>query len=121
MIISLFVPHRYKIIVGGKQIYSIVNRRAEEFKNVKVYASDPWSNAAKASIRNLVLDMPEEVEAFYFSEGTSDFTQLSYDGKFLTCTGSFHCCLLLFETVQRTSIRLYGVRSDVRLISKIKK
>jgi len=80
--------HRYKVVVGGQQVYSIVNTKAQEYENVKVYAADPFHTTAKASIRNLELKSPVlDMETFSLSKGASEFTQLSYDGKSLTCTG----------------------------------
>ena len=48
--------YRYTVKVGGKSIGTVINKRAREFTNVEVYGADNWSNAAKGSIRNLVIN-----------------------------------------------------------------
>jgi len=45
----------YSLFINGKQVYKIVNKRPTVFKNVAVYASDPWFSATQVWIRNLCL------------------------------------------------------------------
>ena len=39
--------------LNGKRIYTVINKVARVFKNVKIYAGDPWHNPAKGFITNL--------------------------------------------------------------------
>ena len=45
--------HHYSIYINGKRISSIINTDARVFKNVKIYAGDPWHNPAKGFITDL--------------------------------------------------------------------
>ena len=44
--------HRYSVYLNGKRIYTVINKVARVFKNVKIYAGDPWYNPAKGFITN---------------------------------------------------------------------
>ena len=44
--------YRYFIKWNGEEIYSVVDEDAQQFYNVKVYASDPWYDACPAFIKN---------------------------------------------------------------------
>ena len=79
--------YRYEVKINGKVVASTINRAAREFRNVKVYASDPWYNGAAGSIRNLATGASGGLETFSFAEGSADFTQLTYHGQYLTCAG----------------------------------
>ena len=46
----------YKISIGGQEVHAVENTQAVQFKNVKVYGSDPWRDAQPGSIRNLVIE-----------------------------------------------------------------
>ena len=48
--------YRYSVEVGGRSIGTLQNKRAREFSNVKVFGADNWSNAARGSMRNLVIN-----------------------------------------------------------------
>ena len=48
--------YRYTVFLRGKKIYTLLNRVAKIFKNVKVYAGDPWYPHAKGSIKNLIYE-----------------------------------------------------------------
>ena len=43
----------YKIFINDKQVLRRVNTQPRDFRNVKVYAGDPWYQAAEGYIRNL--------------------------------------------------------------------
>ena len=45
--------YNYMITINGKQEHTVMNNRAEEFYNVKCYASNPWANKQGGFIRNL--------------------------------------------------------------------
>lgn len=45
----------YSLFINGKQIHSVVNNRPTVFKNIQVFASDPWMRATEIWIRNLCL------------------------------------------------------------------
>ena len=47
----------YQIFINGKIVLNILNKVPLAFKNVKYYASDPWSNPAHATISNFNLTM----------------------------------------------------------------
>ena len=44
--------YRYFIKWNGEEVYSVVNEKAQQFYNVKVYASDPWHDACPVFIKN---------------------------------------------------------------------
>ena len=48
--------YQYSVYIDGKQIHTVENKKAEEFKNVKVYVSDPWYEPANAQIENIVIE-----------------------------------------------------------------
>ena len=45
--------HVYTISLNDKEVHRVKNIQPEEFKNVKVYAGSPWSEAQPGKIRNL--------------------------------------------------------------------
>ena len=54
----------YKIVIGGKMIFSVENKKPEEMNKVKVYASDPWYPAQHGSIKALLIQT--KIGEFYF-------------------------------------------------------
>ena len=48
---------RFSITVDGKKEHNVINTDAREFRNVKVYANDPWYRPQPGYIRNLYFDM----------------------------------------------------------------
>ena len=44
----------YTIMVNGKAVLNVENTQAEVFKNVQLFAGDPWHSAANGAIKNLV-------------------------------------------------------------------
>lgn len=44
--------YRFFVILDHVEIFSVVNRRAEQFYGVKVWACAPWSNPSLAEISN---------------------------------------------------------------------
>jgi len=48
-----FVLHRYKIFVNGTLIHAVDNGNPLFLKNVRVYLSNPWHQAANALVKNL--------------------------------------------------------------------
>ena len=46
--------YKYIITIDGRVVRRVTNTRAQVFKNVTLYASDPWHKAADAFVRNLV-------------------------------------------------------------------
>ena len=51
----------YRISIGGKEVYAVENSQPEEFKDVKVYASNSGHTAQPGSIRNLVIESRVQV------------------------------------------------------------
>ena len=47
----------FKVIIGGKQVYSIENNQPAAFTDVKLYISDPWYKAQPGFIRALTVQM----------------------------------------------------------------
>ena len=47
----------YQIFINGKRYINLLNKRPQIFSNVKYYASDPWHQAAHATIRHFRLTM----------------------------------------------------------------
>ena len=45
----------YTIEVDGVVVHTATNNNPEEFTNVTVHASNPWSTTANVDIRNLVV------------------------------------------------------------------
>ena len=45
--------YRYFIKINGEEIFSIINANAQQFYDVKVYASDPWEDNCSGYIKNL--------------------------------------------------------------------
>ena len=45
--------HRFSVVIAGEKLWSIENREAQEFANVRVYAASPWYEAQAGSIRGL--------------------------------------------------------------------
>lgn len=52
--------YRYRIFVNGRCVRSVVNTKPRVFKNVKVYAGDPWNSAANAVLRNFKFTVEPE-------------------------------------------------------------
>ena len=50
------VHSRYRIFIDEKEEFNVVNSRAVGFKNVKVFAADPWYEAQPGSIKNLKIN-----------------------------------------------------------------
>eukprot|EP00463_Aulacantha_scolymantha_P005628 TRINITY_DN6_c0_g2_i17.p1 TRINITY_DN6_c0_g2~~TRINITY_DN6_c0_g2_i17.p1 ORF type:complete len:250 (-),score=28.60 TRINITY_DN6_c0_g2_i17:513-1220(-) len=48
----------YSILVNNKVIHSLLNTKAREYKNVKVYVTDPWYPAANGTIKNIQIITP---------------------------------------------------------------
>ncbi|XP_065653613.1 SCO-spondin-like isoform X1 [Hydra vulgaris] len=48
-----YAKYSYIIKLNKTTIFSTINTKAEDFQNVKVYASDPWHKTLKGFIRNL--------------------------------------------------------------------
>eukprot|EP00463_Aulacantha_scolymantha_P005622 TRINITY_DN6_c0_g2_i1.p1 TRINITY_DN6_c0_g2~~TRINITY_DN6_c0_g2_i1.p1 ORF type:complete len:155 (-),score=14.19 TRINITY_DN6_c0_g2_i1:415-837(-) len=48
----------YSILVNNKVIHSLLNTKAREYKNVKVYVADPWYPAANGTIKNIQIITP---------------------------------------------------------------
>ena len=48
--------YMYRINIGGEEVHARENTQPQEFKDVKVYASNPWNAAQPGSIRNLVIE-----------------------------------------------------------------
>merc|ERR1712218_320871 len=55
--------HIYAVKIGGKQVFSTTNTRPREFYDVKVFAASPSSSPLTGSIRNLKIEVGEEVLA----------------------------------------------------------
>ena len=53
--------YMYRISIGGKEVYAVENSQPEEFKDVKVYASNSGRTAQPGSIRNLVIESRVQV------------------------------------------------------------
>ena len=59
----------YRLFINGSQIHKTVNRKPLSLKNVRVYLSDPWYNAANVVVKNLnVLTTPYPgwITMFYY-------------------------------------------------------
>ena len=52
--------YRFQVIIGGKKYVSEINFQARDFKNVRIYASNPWHLPANATIRNLIFESHDE-------------------------------------------------------------
>jgi len=50
--ISSSGAHAVKIYLNGTVVKKLINKNARAFKNVLVYGSDPWHEAADATIRD---------------------------------------------------------------------
>jgi len=48
--------YRYIVKVNGAVLGSVINKKAQEFSNVKVFGADNWHNAAQGSMRNLIIN-----------------------------------------------------------------
>ena len=44
--------YRYFIKINGEEVFSIINTNAQQFYDVKVYASNPWTDACTGYIKN---------------------------------------------------------------------
>nr|XP_047132656.1 uncharacterized protein LOC100199204 [Hydra vulgaris] len=47
--------YEYKISINEQVVYSNINNQSQSFNNVKVYASNPWSEAQDGMIKNLIV------------------------------------------------------------------
>ena len=47
--------YRYQIFLDEKKVVDVVNNDPRDFKNVKVYAGNPWDDTQPGIIRNLVI------------------------------------------------------------------
>ena len=54
----------FKIVIGGKKIHSEENTQPEVFKDVKVYASDPWYEPQPGAVKALLIQT--KLGQFYF-------------------------------------------------------
>ena len=45
----------FRVFVGGKKVEEVENRQPKEFEDVKVYAGNPWFEAAPGLIRNITV------------------------------------------------------------------
>ena len=61
----------YKIIIGEEQVYSVENHQPQEFRDVKVYASDPWHTKVPGQIRAFTIQTKTHKEGEFSSY--SDF------------------------------------------------
>ena len=43
----------YKVFVNNERIYKVINKKPQEFNNVKVYVGDEWYKPQPGYIRNL--------------------------------------------------------------------
>ena len=48
--------YKYSVKVDGAEVHSVINNNEKKFKNVKVYAGNPWSASQPGNIRNLFID-----------------------------------------------------------------
>ena len=56
----------YEIEVDGIVVHSVQNFMAEEFKDVKCYASDPWHHATDGEIQKLTILTKPGIRQFRF-------------------------------------------------------
>ena len=47
--------YHYQVFADNKRILDIKNTQPEDFKNVKIYAGDPWYDSQPGVIRNLIV------------------------------------------------------------------
>ena len=47
--------YRYQIFLNGEKVHEEINKDIREFKDVKIYAGDPWYPAQPGIIRNFVV------------------------------------------------------------------
>ena len=48
--------YRYRIFINNETVHDVINTKPVEFKNIKVYAGDPFSEPQPGSIRNLIIE-----------------------------------------------------------------
>ena len=48
--------YRYSIAINGEEVYQAENKKAQEFKNLKLYAGDEYTQQADVFIKNLKLN-----------------------------------------------------------------
>ena len=53
--------YMFRIDIEGEEVHAVENSQPEEFKDVKVYASDPWHDVQPGSIRKLVVESRVQV------------------------------------------------------------
>ena len=70
------MKYRYKIFVNGTLIHAVDNHNPLFLQNVRVYLSNPWDDAASASVKNLnvatsqggkILDIMIKIKVNYLS------------------------------------------------------
>ena len=66
--------HIYAVKIGGKQVFSTTNTRPRDFYDVKVFAASPSSSPLTGSIRNLKIEVGEEMSSSV-EEGISSTTR----------------------------------------------
>ena len=66
--------HIYAVKIGGKQVFSTKNTRPRDFYDVKVFAASPSSSPLTGSIRNLKIEVGEEMSSSV-EEGISSTTR----------------------------------------------
>ena len=47
--------YTYSITINGNVVHTIINNKPAEFRNVKIFAADPWHGVQPGSIRNFVV------------------------------------------------------------------
>ena len=74
--------YMYKVALGGVEVLAMKNSQPEEFKNVKVFASNPWNSNQEGSIRNLTIETKIRVLCASISTSWSGWSAWS------SCTGT---------------------------------
>ena len=69
----------YIIRINDKEVHRVINKNPAEFKNVKVFASDPWYNNQPGAIRHLLIR-----GKISFSISLCTKCKLSLDSRFIT-------------------------------------
>ena len=59
--------YRFKVDIDGKEVKNVENKNPQEYKNVKVYASDSWYTPFKGEIRNLKVVLGETSTYIFIS------------------------------------------------------
>ena len=55
--------YMFRITIGGQEVHAVENTQPQEFKGVKVYASNPQSETQPGSIRNLMVESKVQVRS----------------------------------------------------------